>query len=218
MQHDTAVNPKFVIIWLHGLGSDGNDFADVIPQLAFQLPAPIRCIFPHSPQRAVTINGGAIMPAWYDIRSLQTERDINYSHLDEARDSVVEIIQKQVDEGFSLNNIIVGGFSQGGAVAVDILLSAQLQIGAYIILSSYIARKPISVDESIKKIPLFLSHGIYDEVVPYILGERAQFFFLKYNFLLSWKEYPITHTVSETELNDIAFFVSQNFNPYKNKK
>ncbi|HCP02971.1 MAG TPA: carboxylesterase, partial [Pseudomonas sp.] len=163
------------VIWLHGLGADCYDFVPVVE--ALQLPADhaIRFIFPQAPTRPVTINGGFPMPCWYDILGMSPARAINQSHLDEAVALVRQLIDEQCAQGIALENIILAGFSQGGAVVLCTAVSSELPLGGVMALSTYGPGLDLLLEQHPARQPLelFCAHGRFDDVLPLAMGREA---------------------------------------------
>ncbi|WP_341707400.1 alpha/beta hydrolase [Halopseudomonas sp.] len=193
------------VIWLHGLGADCYDFVPVVE--ALQLPAnhAIRFIFPQAPTRPVTINGGFPMPCWYDILGMSPARAINQGHLDEAVALVRQLIDEQCAQGIALENIILAGFSQGGAVVLCTAVSSELPLGGVMALSTY----GPGLDQLLQQHPaqqaleLFCAHGRFDEVLPLAMGREAHDLMQTAGHHARWYEYPMAHEVCMDEIADI---------------
>ena len=209
---ETGNTPQYCVIWLHGLGADGHDFAPIVPQLNLP-PAPgIRFIFPHAPMQPVTINGGYVMRAWYDIvaADLRARQDkegmINSAHL------VGEIIEDQKNQGISAENIILAGFSQGSALALHMGLRSGQRFAGIIALSGYLPLaddlpvEPVTPDT---KLPIFMAHGSYDPIVPLVAGTQSRQQLESLGYDISWKEYPMEHSVCAEEIEDISGWLKQ---------
>lgn len=211
-----VVEPKSeanaAVIWLHGLGASGHDFEQAVPFLNLPESARIRFVFPHAPVRPVTINNGWPMPAWYDILSINIERKIDETSLLESVEQVNALIQQQIDQGIKPERIILAGFSQGGAVAYHTALCYPQRLGGLIVLSTYIAtverigREKRAVND---RLPIWLAHGVMDDVVPYSLGEQAVLELEKMGYEPEWHNYPIAHEVSPEELNELGHWITQ---------
>ena len=208
---ETAANPQFSVIWLHGLGADGSDFVPVIDELGLDdLPGMpgIRFVFPHAPQMPVTCNGGYVMPSWYDIYSL----DVNSRRVDEdgirqSRQAIRQLIARENERGIPCRRIIVAGFSQGGAVAYTTALTHPEALAGVIALSTYIPAPTLLTDEATevnKTIPVFAAHGSEDEVVSPILGETAREWLTQHGYAVEWHEYPMPHSVCLEEIGAIG--------------
>lgn len=208
----TGDNPKVVIIWLHGLGADGNDFAPVVPQ--FNIPnLPIKFVFPHAPKIPVTVNGGMLMRAWYDILAIDINRHIDEKGILESVALIHELIDEQVALGFSHRHIVLAGFSQGAAMSIQVSTQYPHKLAGVIALSGYLpipeqitnAQSPANIDT-----PIFMGHGTQDPVVPYELGKSSKTTLSKAGYKVDWHEYPIQHGVSMDELADIKTWIINN--------
>lgn len=208
---DSAENPRFAIIWMHGLGADGHDFESIVPELCQADWAGIRFVFPHAPVRAVTINGGMRMRAWYDIRSLDR------TALGEApglRDSIMEIgklIGMLNAQGFASERIFIAGFSQGGAVALCTALRYPQGLGGVIALSTYL---PLSdklsseLSSANANIAIFMAHGTHDPVVPMDLGRSSAQQMRDLGLVVDWFQYPMPHSLCQEEIVDLRNWLS----------
>jgi len=195
------------VIWLHGLGADGYDFAGISSQL--QLPAElgIRFIFPHAPVRPVTINNGLAMRAWYDIYSLNNLQHEDRTGIQVSEQAVRQLIQQQQAAGIPSTRIILAGFSQGGAIALHTGLRYPARLGGIMGLSTYLPLIPHFIDEAhVENRPtsVFLAHGEYDEMLPLILGEKTRDYLQQAGYSVEWHSYPMSHQVCPLEIADIS--------------
>jgi len=208
----TGDNPKIVIIWMHGLGADGTDFAPVVPQ--FNIPdLPIKFVFPHAPKIPVTINGGMVMRAWYDITALDIGKHADKQGVLESEKLVHELIEEQVALGFKHSQIILAGFSQGGAMSLQVSTRLNFKIAGIIALSSYLPVPELLAEENNQNnlsTPVFMGHGTQDPMVPYSLGESSREALIKAGYSIDWHQYPIQHGVSVDELADIKKWIIKN--------
>jgi len=190
------------IIWLHGLGADGHDFAPITTEL--QLPASlgVRFILPHAPHRPVTINGGYVMRAWYDIAHTDIGRTPDLGGIETSRSSVKQLIQQERDAGIPAERIIVAGFSQGGVIAIETVTHHQDTLGGAIALSCYLARTD-DLPLASHPIPVFLAHGTEDTIVPHRLGLAARDALEKQGYAVEWHDYRMPHSVCQQEIIDI---------------
>ncbi len=198
----TGDKPKLVIIWMHGLGADGNDFAPVVPQ--FAIPnLPIKFIFPHAPKIPVTVNGGMVMRAWYDITMMDIGKHADKKGVLDSAELIKELIQEQIDQGFSYEQIVLAGFSQGSAMALHLVTTMPEKIAGVIALSGYLPI-PESLSQKINlSTPFFMGHGTQDPVVPFTLGTKSKQQLEQFGYKIDWNTYPIQHGVSMEEINDI---------------
>lgn len=204
---ETHPNPTAAVIWLHGLGASGNDFEPVVPEM--KLPTGVRYIFPHAPNRTVTVNGGMVMPAWYDIISIDIERVIDTQQIMESSRQIGELIEQEIQRGIPSERIFVIGFSQGGAVAYETALSYPKPLAGVMALSTYFATLPtITRHTANKNIPIFIGHGVMDNVVAEILGRKAEGELIEMGYDVHYANYPIPHSVCMEELKDMSAWMA----------
>jgi len=205
----TGENPEVLIIWLHGLGADGHDFEPVVPQ--FKNPdKDIQFIFPHAPVQAVTINGGMRMRSWYDIKMMDIGKMPDEAGIKESQNKVLELIEDQIKAGFKAEQIVLAGFSQGGAIALYTSTRTQHQLAGVIALSCYLpVPEKLTQEQSTanQNTPYFMGHGSFDPVVPFQLGKSSFDTLTAAGYSANWHEYPLQHGVSMDELEDIKRFV-----------
>ena len=207
---ETAPNPTCSVIWLHGLGADGNDFVSIIPELHLPENPAIRFIFPSAPSMPVTVNGGYVMPAWYDIvgRNLMDQED--GEGIKRSAKSVIELIEREVQRGIAYQNIVLAGFSQGCAMALYIGLRLPHQLAGILALSGYL---PLAMSLKLEKhsanqsTPIFMAHGTYDPVVALDRAQASYALLEKSGYQIDWNEYPMEHSVNHEELSDISRFL-----------
>jgi phospholipase/carboxylesterase len=211
---ETGPNPSASIIWLHGLGADGNDFVPIVKELEFSLPCPTRFVFPHAPTLPVTINGGYIMPAWYDIllpdMSLsEDEKGIRRTQLE-----VDKLIARERSRGIAAGKIMLAGFSQGGAVALFVGLRYPEKLAGILALSTYLplhAALPSEAQAANSNVPIFMAHGTLDTVVPLWLGRLSRDRLIHLGYQVEWHEFPMAHSVCMEEVTDIGAFLTRAF-------
>ncbi len=202
------------VFWLHGLGADGNDFVPAIPYLDLPEKHGIRFVFPTAIPIPVTINGGMVMPAWYDIRDLDLDAP-ERSDTDGLKGSVERVrrlIEEEVDAGVPSKRVVVAGFSQGGAVAFELALTHTTPFAGLVALSTYIVDRPrITRDrrDANAQLPILQCHGTYDPMVPVASGQSARDFVAGLGHDVAWHEYPIQHEVSAPELKRIGAFLTE---------
>ncbi len=205
---ETQANPTASVIWLHGLGASGNDFEPVVPEM--HLPMGVRFIFPHAPNRTVTVNGGMVMPAWYDIISINIDRVIDTEQIMESAQQIGELIEQEISRGIPSERIFIAGFSQGGAVAYEAALSYPKPLGGVIALSTYFAtHKTIAWHDANRNTPLFIGHGTYDNVVIETLGQQAVELLQGEDYSVEYATYPILHSVCMEEITDISTWLQK---------
>jgi len=195
------------VIWLHGLGADGHDFVPIVPELRLPDTLAIRFVFPHARVRPVTINNGYAMRAWYDIKALALEGPEDDAGIRESENIVRALIQVQRDAGIASNRIVIAGFSQGGAVALQTVLRYPQRLAGVLALSTYLPLRGTVVSEAAKAnrdVAILMCHGRNDSVVPARLGELSRDALRGQGYAVEWKEYAMDHEVSMGEINDIA--------------
>ncbi len=210
----TGKQPQYSIIWLHGLGADGEDFVPIADELV--LPAAVRYIFPHAPMRPVTINGGFVMRAWYDIagRGLAAQQD--REGICASQSFVEALIAHEVAQGIVPHKIFLAGFSQGGAIALHTALRQARSLGGVLALSAYLPlaeEVPRELLEQTKATPVFMAHGRNDPVVPYALGVTSRDALIGFGYRVEWHEYVMEHSVCEEELRDIQAWLTFRMKP-----
>lgn len=209
---ETSPNPTCSVIWLHGLGADGNDFVPIIPELRLPSNPAIRFIFPSAPSMPVTVNGGYVMPAWYDIvgRNLMDQEDAD--GIKQSAASIIELIEREVQRGIDYRHIVLAGFSQGCAMALYIGLRLPHQLAGIIALSGYL---PLALSLHVEKhaanqsTPIFMAHGTYDPVVVLDRAQASHALLEKLGYPVDWNEYPMEHSVNHEELADISRFLQE---------
>jgi phospholipase/carboxylesterase len=203
---ETKPKPSHSVIWLHGLGADGNDFVPIVREIALP-PVGIRFVFPHAPMRPVTINGGFVMRAWYDIANPDMIKKEDELGLRQSQKSIEELIALEVSRGIPERRIVIAGFSQGGVMALQTSLRQPKRLAGAMALSAYLAmfataekeRNPANND-----MPIFLGHGTMDNIVPLPLGTATRDRLIKLGYDVDWHQYPMAHSVCAEELEDIS--------------
>lgn len=198
------------VIWLHGLGADGHDFEPIVPELKLPTTAAIRFIFPHAPAIPVTINGGYVMPAWYDILAMDIDRKVDVKQLEASAQAVAQLIDRELEKGIPSERIVLAGFSQGGAVAYQTALSYPKPLGGLLALSTYFATADtIQFNAANQNLPIAIFHGSQDSVVPESLGKKAQQRLQALGYTPEYFSYAMEHSVSAAEVKDLARFIQQ---------
>lgn len=203
----TGPNPVGTVIWLHGLGDDGFGHEPVVQELRLPENLSLRFILPHAPIMPVTINGGMMMPAWYDILNTEIEREIDEEGVKKSGDDILELIEAEVEAGMAVENIVIAGFSQGGAVAMEVFARENLPLKALICMSTYLGTWPEPLPSPESKGPVFIGHGNQDPVVPVELGSQAKDHWQEWGFDVEYKEYPMQHSLNQEEIADIRKFL-----------
>jgi len=211
---ETGKNPSASVIWLHGLGADGNDFAPIVPEL--ELPkAAIRFVFPHAPVQPVTINGGMRMRAWYDITDgairREDERGVR------ASQALIEaLIGRERKRGTKAERVVLAGFSQGGAIALQTGLRHPERIAGIMALSTYVPlAEKLTVEASAanRGVPIFMAHGSYDPIIPLVRAEQSRELLQSLGYPVEWREYGMPHSVCPEELAHIGAWLRKVLGP-----
>lgn len=200
------------VIWLHGLGADGHDFADITPALNLPSNHGVRFIFPHAPSRPVTLNAQMVMPAWFDIYGLDFDGKVDEEGIASAERAVQKLIESQIQSGIPSNRIFIIGFSQGGALALHTALRYQKPLAGVVGLSTYLPLHEDLADKgshSNKQLPIFLAHGLADPIVPYWMGQKSLTCLQEAGYQPAWHSYPIAHTVSLPECQDLGQWMAR---------
>ena len=200
------------VIWLHGLGADGHDFEPVAPELKLPDAAGARFIFPHAPFRAVTINGGARMRAWYDIKSPDLRQQEDAASIRASAELIAQYIQAETERGIPAEKIILAGFSQGGALALHTGLRHPARLAGIIVLSAYLPlpdRLQAEASEANRDIPIFMAHGLTDPVIPPAQGLASAEALQQAGYAVDWQEYPIPHAVCPQEIDAIGVWLGE---------
>ena len=205
--------PDSCVIWLHGLGADGHDFEPIVPELKLDTGLNTRFIFPHAPMVPVTINQGFVMRAWFDIRTASIDAEQDEQGIQNSTKNVTGMIEKQVKSGIKAERIVLAGFSQGGAIALQAGLRYPETLAGIMALSTYLPLADSLAKEKSKAnsdIPVFLAHGSADPVIPVALGKQSCTLLEGQGYKPEWHEYQgMQHSVSEKEIYDIAEWLEQ---------
>ena len=203
---------KAAVIWLHGLGDSGHGFAPIVPELRLPAGHGIRFIFPHAPERPVTVNNGFVMRAWYDIKTMDLQNRADEAGVRQSAQLVQNLLDKVIASGVPSEKIILAGFSQGGVIALHLLPRLPYKIAGVMALSTYMAVPDQLKADMLavnKTTPLLVAHGLSDGVVPLHAGQLA-FNTLKYaGFNARWLDYRMEHSVCAQEVADLSRFIQQ---------
>ncbi len=214
-RHDTSttvtLQPTGVadasIIWLHGLGADGNDFVPIVPELRLPEAFKVRFIFPHASHRPITWNNGYVMRAWYDIKALALKAEEDVTGIHESEQIIRQLIQHEIDQGIATNRIVIAGFSQGGAMALQTALRYPQRLAGIMALSTYLPLRNSLVDEAStvnQDIPILMCHGRQDPVVPFELGDISCQLLMAQNYAVDFRIYNMTHSLCAEEVMDMS--------------
>jgi phospholipase/carboxylesterase len=207
---ETALYPSAAVIWLHGLGADGNDFAPIVPELDLgRLPA-IRFVFPHAPMRPVTINNGYVMRAWYDVSFGDLEgksRKADETGVRESQAAIGQLIARENQRGIASRKIVVAGFSQGGAIALQCGLRYAERLAGVMALSTYLPLAetlPSEAAAANRDLPIFFAHGTQDPVIPLSMATLSRDKLSDLGYAVEWHDYPMPHSVCAAEISDLS--------------
>jgi phospholipase/carboxylesterase len=212
---ETAPNPTAAVIWMHGLGADGNDFVPIVNELDLSGAPAIRFIFPHAPQMPVTINNGYVMRAWYDVSFGDLEGTTKRADEKGVRHSQAQIgqlIAREITRKIPCENIVLAGFSQGGAIALQTGLRYPEKLAGVMALSCYLPCSDSFAAEATAanaKTPLLIAHGTQDPVVGYAMGKNTRDVLLRSGYAVEWYEYPMQHSVCLEEVRDIGAWLTR---------
>ncbi len=197
---------RTTMIWLHGLGADGYDFEHIVPELRLPADTAVRFVFPHAPNRPVTINDNHVMPAWFDIKDLNWLTTVDEQGVRTSIQQITNLIAQQRSLGMPSERIILAGFSQGGVIALHTAARYHEKLGGVIALSTYLPmhmEMAAEINPLNRDIPIFMAHGELDPMVPIIAGRESCTSLRGIQPNVEWREYPIDHHVSPDEIIDI---------------
>lgn len=206
---------EYTVIWLHGLGASGHDFEPIIPELKLLSRPGVRFLFPHAPIRPITINDGAAMRGWYDINSLDFEsRDQDDAGIAESVSAIDKLIEQEISRGIPETNIVLAGFSQGGAIALQAGLTLNRSIAGIVALSTYLPMTTEALEQvATEKMntPIFMAHGSQDEVIRCDIAEQSRDKLQARDAAIEWHKYAIAHSVSNEEVDDLSIWFKRLF-------
>ena len=211
---ESAPNPSAAVIWLHGLGADGNDFAGLVPELDLSNCPPIRFVFPHASSIPVTINNGYVMPAWYDILGMDMVSRQDAAGIHTSAQAITALIENEVARGIPHVRIVLAGFSQGCAMALHTGLRYSRQLAGIVALSGYLPLADTLAGErhaANAHTPIFMAHGSMDPVVLPARGEVSRDLLSNLGHTVHWHSYPMQHSVHPQEVADISAFLTEVF-------
>ena len=200
------------VIWMHGLGADGNDFVPIVPELNLPAGHGVRFVFPNAPTMPVTINGGYVMRAWYDIVAAELDKRADEAGVRRSQALIEELIADQRSNGIAADRILLAGFSQGGVIALQTGLRHKERLAGIMALSTYLAcADSLGVEASAanRQIPLFMVHGSVDPVIPVTLAKLSKARLETHGYDVEWHEYGMPHSVCAEEIDDIAAFLKR---------
>ena len=211
MQNPDAVevvrgqDPTGSVIWLHGLGADGHDFEPIVPELALPDSLSLRFVFPHAPVQPVTVNGGMAMRSWYDIKGFDAQGRADRNGVLQSCAVLEGLIEREIDRGIRADRIVIAGFSQGGAVAIQASARTRHPVAGLMALSTYLALPDeLSPGSARAGLPVFMAHGTFDPVLQISWGRSAADRLSELGYDVEWHEYPMAHAVCPQEIADIS--------------
>ena len=206
----TGADPVATVIWMHGLGADGWDFLPIVREMPLPEDMPIRFIFPHAMERSVTINNGHVMRAWYDIAMNDISRLPDERGIRESQKQIDELIAREVGRGMPTNRIVLAGFSQGGAIALQAGLRHREPLAGIVAMSTYLTLEESLAAEGAaanKAVPILMAHGTQDEVVPLRLAEASRSALQAKGYEVEWHTWPMPHSLCAEEVEAVASFL-----------
>jgi len=214
IERETGPAPQWSILWLHGLGADGNDFVPVIPELIRPGWPALRFIFPHAPVRAVTINNGMRMRAWYDIRDMDFDQRADTVGVAESVTQVEALIAREGERGVPPSRVFLIGFSQGGAITLSAGLQQKTPLAGLIGLSTYLPAAQTAAERLVAGAtaqPVLMGHGTQDPMVPFAAGENSAKLLRELGFKVDFHRYPMPHSVCAEEIRDLGDWLQARF-------
>ena len=199
------------IIWLHGLGANGHDFEPIVPLLPKDLTRQTRLIFPHAPHRPITINGGMIIPGWYDVRSMDLTAQQDAQGIQDSQTILCDYIAREIDKGILVSRIILAGFSQGGAIALHTGLRYPKTLSGIMVLSAYLPLAETvenEIQKANQKTPIFMAHGQSDPLILCSQAQQSYDYLIKLGYTVEWYDYDMEHTVCPAEIIAINHWLS----------
>lgn len=209
---DTGKDPKFAVVWLHGLGADCHDFEGLVPQL--NMTQAVRFIFPNAPIRPVTINGGMRMRAWYDILEMTLDRKVDFNNIEESAALIEAILADLQAQGIGSERVVLAGFSQGGVIAYQVALHGAYKLAGVMALSTYLAdvsAVPSAQESANGQTPFLIHHGSFDPVVSPVLANTAQQCLEEKGYVFTAERYEMPHSVCAEQVKDIESWLKAQF-------
>jgi phospholipase/carboxylesterase len=211
VEFETGTAPSAAVIWMHGLGADGHDFAPIVPELSLPRGASVRFVFPHAPMRPVTINNGWVMRAWYDVREDAGERREDEAGVRDSEQAIVRLVEREKARGVPAGRLVVAGFSQGGAMALHTGVRYPERLAGIMALSCFLPMPATIAAEASaanRDVPIFMVHGSEDAVIPIARAERGRDALLGLGYRVEWRAYRMAHAVCPEEIRDISAWLS----------
>ncbi len=214
----TGPEPKGTVIWMHGLGADCWDFVSIVKELDLPPTLPLRFIFPQAPSRPISINNGHVMPGWYDITMAELQdgpaRKADEQGVRESQGFINALIEREATRGIAADKIVIAGFSQGGAIALQTGLRHPQTLAGILALSTYLTLDAsLAAERTIANanIPILMAHGSQDPVVPLTLARSSRSKLEAQGYRVEWREYPMPHSVCMEEISDIGAWLLKRY-------
>ena len=214
VENETGADPQWSVLWLHGLGADGHDFAPIVPELVRPHWPAIRFVFPHAPVQPITINNGVPMRAWYDIVSADFRSRADSAGVDASIVELELLIEREIARGIPAERILLAGFSQGGAVILSALLRRTRPLAGLIALSTYLpdpAKAAAARGADAISVPVFMAHGTQDPVIPVAIAEHTAQTLSALGLPVQWHTYTMAHQVCAEELHALGDWLEARF-------
>ncbi len=207
---ETAPDPTASVIWLHGLGADGNDFVPIVPELKLPATLALRFLFPHAPVRKVTINNGIAMRAWYDIAAADLNSRADIAGVRQSQAQLEALVAREKTRGIAASRIVLAGFSQGGAIALYTAIRHQERLAGVIALSTYLVNADRLIEEAAavnRDLPIFMAHGTADPMVRFEWGDASRRALVAAGYRVDWRSYRMEHSVCMEEIEAIGIWL-----------
>jgi phospholipase/carboxylesterase len=207
---ETGDKPSAAVIWMHGLGADGNDFVPIVHEFDLAGAPAIRFVFPHAPMQPVSINNGYVMRAWYDVKWGDLEgksKQADEQGVRASQAAIEALIERESSRGIAAEKIVLAGFSQGGAIALQTGLRHPKKLAGVMALSTYLPLAETVAQEASqvnRATPIFMAHGTQDAVIPFEMATRSRDALVQHGYKVEWHEYPMAHSVALEEISDVA--------------
>ena len=204
---ETGPAPRAAVLWMHGLGADGHDFEPIVPELGLPDALPVRFVFPHAPMRPVTINAGMVMRAWYDVAGQGGTRREDEEGVRASQRAIEALIEREKKRGLTAGQIVLAGFSQGGAMALQTGLRHPERLAGLLVLSSFLPLPDTLAAEASpanRDVPIFMAHGTHDPLIPVSRARDSRNRLLALSYRVEWREYPMAHAVCAEEIADLS--------------
>jgi len=209
LSYDPPSTHTATVIWMHGLGASGDDFVPVMQALSLPHNHGIRFIFPHAPEQAVTLNGGVVMPAWFDIFGLQSGDPVDTAGMQRTELAIKSLMTGEVQQGVAAERIVLAGFSQGAVMALHIALGLEHPPAGVLALSGFLAPPTTTVTIATKGLPVFMAHGLDDAVISLDYGQNSRNRLTQFGATVEWHEYAMGHSVCDQEIADISAWLQR---------